>query len=293
MLLTAWHLKRSVRPSIEILALVATLAATACTVLVDRDRQQCLTDDDCRRRGGAFTGSFCKDQICEPDPTWSCLGGVNWAPADESRMFTVIIRVRDLITEQPMAGVSGRLCRKLDLTCNDPLGTEVVADQNGNLVAQVEMGFDGYFEIWAKDKLPGLYFFYPPVAANRDVPFVPMFSPAVLAQFAQLNGKQLVPDRGHVMLGAYDCQQRPAEGLRLITLDGDGETSPFYVADKFPKVTATETDRSGRGGFINLRPGTVTVAADLAPPDNRRVGAVSVIVRSGVITFTSLVPSPR
>jgi hypothetical protein len=285
-----WYRGRASRRLVQLLV-AATLAASACSVLVDRSRQQCYTDDDCHAHGEAFAGSVCIKQVCEPDPTWACLGGVDWPTPTDVRKATVTIKVRDLITEEPMVGVTGRLCRKLDLTCSDPVTSDLAADQNGNLVVIVDVGFDGYVEMRAKDKMPGLYFFYPPVDGDREVSFVPLLNPAVLGQFAQLNGKQLVADRGHVLIGAYDCQKHPAEGLRFATTDGDGETTPFYVLEKLPKVTATETDRSGRGGFINLRPGTVTVSADLV--DGRHVGSASVLVRSGTITYTSLVPSPR
>jgi hypothetical protein len=292
MLLSAWCRSRSSRALIELaIAVLAALPTTACTVLVDRNRQQCSTNEDCRLRGEAFAGSTCVDFVCAPDPTWACLAVGDAPPPAESRKYTVTIRIRDLVTEQPMPGVVGRLCRKLDITCSQPVGGEIPADQDGNLVVEVEPGFDGYAELRAKDKMPGLYFFFPPVQENRDVPFVPLLPPAVLAQFAQLNGKQLIAGRGHVLLGAYDCLRRPAEGIHLSSVDGDADTAAFYVLEKFPKVVATETDRSGRGGFINVPPGPVAVAGDLA--DGRHVASVSVLIRPGTITYTSLTPLPR
>jgi hypothetical protein len=292
MLLSAWCRGRSSRALIDLTILVlVALPATGCTVLVDRNRQQCTTDEDCRLRGEAFAGATCFEGVCAPDPTWACLGlGDGPAPAD-SRTFRVTIRIRDLVTEQPMPGVSGRLCRKLDVTCSQPVGGEIPADQNGDLLLDVEPGFDGYAELRAKDKMPGLYFFYPPVQQDREVPFVPLLPAAVLSQFAQLNGKQLVVERGHVLLGAYDCQRRPAEGIHLTSMDGDADTAAFYVLEKFPKVIATATDRSGRGGFINLRPGPVVISGDLA--DGRHVASVSLLIRPGTITYTSLAPLTR
>jgi hypothetical protein len=270
-------------------ALALAIIAAGCSVWVDRGREQCSSDQDCQSRGEAFAGSTCQMSVCQPDPTWSCLGSVDWSPPAQSRLATVIIRVRDLVTEQPMLGVTARLCRKLDLTCSQPIGEDLVADQDGNLVMRVEAGFDGYAELRAKDKMPGLYFFYPPVDKDRDVPFVPLLSPPLLAQFAQLNSQQPTSDRGHVLLVAYDCPGHPAEGVHLSTPDGDG--TAFYVVDKFPKISATATDRSGRAGFINLKAGTVTVVGELA--DERRVSSLGLLIRPGAITYTALVPSPR
>ena len=45
-------------------------------------------------------------------------------------------------------------------------------------VLQVELGFDGYVEILAPERLPGLYVFSPPVTANRTIQWLPLLRPA-------------------------------------------------------------------------------------------------------------------
>jgi hypothetical protein len=56
---------------------------TACSVLIDAQRQQCKTDDDCRNRGAAFTGSVCNNSVCVR-PGGSGDGGTD-ASADGSK----------------------------------------------------------------------------------------------------------------------------------------------------------------------------------------------------------------
>jgi hypothetical protein len=139
--------------------------------------------------------------------------------------------------------------------------------------------------------MPGLYFFYPPVDANREVPFVPLIEAGLVADLAKLNMKDLRPERGHILLGGYDCRRMPASGIKLATPDADTETTSFYVLDNVPKAGAPSTDNSGRGGFINLKEGFVSLSATLAA-DNRKIAAVSLFVRPGSITYTTIVPSP-
>jgi hypothetical protein len=278
------------RQSSRVLALVWLMGAS-CSVLVDKDRVQCRADSECRDRGPESAGAVCIDSVCQPDPVWGCLGAVVW-PKPPPGMFTVTIHLRDLIDGKPIAGATGRLCEKLDTGCKAPLGPDLTADAAGDLALPVRSGFDGYVEMRAPDKMPGIYFFYPPVDMNREIQFVPLMEPQLVEQLALLNGKELRSDRGHVLLGGYDCQRKPAEGIHLATDDADESTAGFYVLNNVPKAGAQATDSSGRGGFINLREGIVAITAQLAA-DNRKLATVSLFVRPGMLTFTSIVPAPR
>jgi hypothetical protein len=273
------------------LTVATAFAAGGCTVLVDYSREQCYSHDDCRARGASFATAVCADSVCKADPAWSCLGEVTW-PQTPTRPATVTLRVRDLVNEQqPVPGLLARVCRKLDLECKDPVMSGLRPDDGGNLRVPTETNFDGYVEIRAPGYINGLYFFYPPIDGDRDVPNIPLVSPTVIAGFAQAGQKRLLLDRGHVMLGAYDCERRPAEGVRFASEDGDAETSAFYVVERIPVTNVMETDRSGRGGLINLRPGTVSILGD--SPQGQRIARVSLVVRPSEITYTSMVPAPR
>jgi hypothetical protein len=280
-----WFRRRSNR----VLVLVC-LASASCSVLIDKDRVQCTTDMDCRARGPEFAGAVCSDSTCHPDPIWGCLGSVIF-PKPAPGTYTINIHVRDLVNGGPIAGVTGRLCERPDTTCAAPLSGDMPSNQAGDVVLMVRSGFDGYVELKAPGRMPGLYFIYPPMDADREVPLVPLIEETLVEQLALLNMKTLVPGRGHVLLGTYDCRHIPAEAITLSSPDADEQTANFYVLNNLPKIGAPATDASGRGGFINMKGGIVAITANVAA-DNRKIATLSLLVRPGMMTFTSIVPSP-
>jgi len=254
--------------------------------MVDGERQQCLVDSDCTALGA---GAVCTDSVCAPDPAWACLGRVIWPPP-EPRKALVTLRLRDLVTEAPVAGVEAKLCHKLDYFCERPLATGLVSNAFGDLVTEVDTGFDGYVELSAPDKLPGLFFFFPPIDGDREVANLPVIGARDLVLFGNLSGRPALSGRGHVMLGAYDCIWRPAPGVQLTTEAADVAIRSFYLIEKVPSVTAMATDASGRGGIMNLFPGPAALTGSLL--DGRRLATVGVFVRSDTVTFTTMVPAP-
>jgi hypothetical protein len=268
---------------------IAVLAA-GCSLLVEPQRQQCQLDSDCHRKDPAMADAVCVQAVCQPNPAWSCLGEVNW-PAPSPRRSSIVFRMRDLVTDAPVVGVTGRVCNKLDFDCARPLATGLVSDGTGTLVFELEAGFDGFVEFGPPGRMPGVYFFYPPVNGDREFPSLPLMSERELAFFASQGGRPIAPDRGHVMLGSYDCLYRPADGVVLASEDGDGATAPFYLVKKVPSFSAAGTDSSGRGGLINLRSGSVSITGTLS--DRRHIATVGVFVRPGTITYTTLLPAPR
>jgi hypothetical protein len=274
---------------VGVLALVV-VSTGSCSLLVDADRQQCNVDMDCRA-DPANAGAVCVEGVCQPNPTWACLSSVMAPPPAEPRPARITMQLRDLVTEQVLVGATARVCRKLDYDCAQPMASGLVGDSNGDLVVETTVGFDGYVEVKARDRMAGIYFFYPPVTGDRVIPNVPLIREIDLMQFAGLAGKGLVDMRGHVMLGAYDCLGRAAEGVSLWSDDGDAQTTPFYSVGKVPSITAPGTDASGRGGIINLKAGPVSVTGRIG--DGRLVGTIGLFVRPRSITYTAMFPAPR
>jgi len=266
--------------------------ALACTVAIDSGRVQCSSDKDCTQRGGAFAGAQCLESTCHASTSseWSCLGSVVW-PSASSGSVTATLNLKDLVTQQPIVGVSARVCRKLDTTCAQPIGSDVQSDAAGKVVLQVVAGFDGYVELKMAGAMPGIYFFYPPLNESREVPFVPILSLSALSTFAGLVGGQVSPDRGHVLLGAYNCLHNPSEGVRFSSPDSDALTFPFYMIKGIPSATAAATDSQGYGGILNLRPGSVTLAGGLLTGET--IGTEGVLTRAGELTYTTMLPAPR
>jgi hypothetical protein len=212
-------------------------------------------------------------------------------PAATSANVNVVVNLVDLITSEPVPGLTGRVCYKLDTTCDSPLRTDLVSDAAGRMSFTISSGFDGYLESTSSGIMPFLYFFYPPVTTDRDVPNVPILQSSGLSTFASLAGAELMPDRGHLLARAYNCLGQTAEGVRLSSPEGDASTVAFYMIKGIPSTKQSETDSSGDGGLLNLRPGTATLTGTLDNGDT--IGPLSAMTRVGRITYTSLVPAPR
>jgi hypothetical protein len=269
------------------------LGACGCSYLVDSGRVQCDSDEDCRDRGAAFGDAVCVDSLCEPsgvDPAWACLGGVQW-PAPPTQLVALSLPLVDLVTGDALPGVTARACPKLDTVCDHPLTPDSVSGLDGIVALTVEAGFDGYVELRGAETQPALFFLYPPVIADLDAPALPLFRVADFQNVAEATGNPLLSDHGHVFLGARDCLGAPAAE---VSFGGSGlgpNASLFYLIDGLPASDAPTTDSSGRAGLVNVAPGTVVIGGTRVQT-SQRVGEVSVQVRAGEISYSSLVPSP-
>ena len=270
---------------------LAVAVAGGCSSLVQPDRVQCSTNDDCTRRGGAFANSICAKHLCEDSGPWSCLGQVSW-PTSTAGTVTATLTTTDLVTGQPISGVPGRACRKLDTTCADPVLTGLVSDATGRIIVTVPQGFDGYLELTATGAMRGSYFFYPPLTSDREIPSVPVLQMSALTTFAALVGVNLMAERGHLLVGARSCLGQPAEGLSFSSVEGDAATAAFYMIKSIPSTKQPATDTSGWGGLLNLPPGSVTLTGRLATT-GQTIGTLSVLARAGELTYTALVPAPQ
>ena len=119
-------------------------ALFGCSLRVDANRVQCNQDSDCAARGAAFTGSVCKQNFCQSDEKWSCIGQA--PPSIQAGTYRQTLHVRDVLGSAPLAGVTAQLCRKLDLTCEKPIST-TASDEKGTFSLIVESNFDGYVQL--------------------------------------------------------------------------------------------------------------------------------------------------
>jgi hypothetical protein len=274
-------------------SVLASLLAAGCSVTVDANRKQCATDSDCVHRGDAFASSVCVHSFCEPEPKWGCVG----VPAETKHApepFHVSLRVVDILTQEPMPGVSALLCRKIDVTCDSPFGPAVLSDDDGKVEFDVTrdaagFGFTGYVRFTRDDVLPGIYIFNPAIESDLTIPSVQLASPTVAGLLAQQIGTKLDPARGLILLDSVDCQGAPAAGVSFMT-DADDTAAPFYSVNGLPAATATATDDDGYGGLINVQPGTIAVTGKLQPKASA-LGTVSLLIRGGAVTYSRMVPA--
>jgi hypothetical protein len=263
-----------------------------CSVVVDADRPQCSTDAECVSRGGAFADSFCSAGICQSNsmsPQWTCPG----IPSSMTPAFKLTLHLNDAVFQKQLPGVTAQLCRKLDINCTTPSNT-TVSDASGTVTLQVEAGFDGYVTLSGDMFVPELYAITPPRAGDLDVS-ASMLSFAAAAGLTQAAGGAWLTDRGLVLLNTTDCAGSNLADVSYAVATGakDNSSYVFYTAKNFPTSGASATDESGYGGVVNLLPGVVTISATLAAngPGARTVGNVSLNVRAGYVSFSSVSPS--
>jgi hypothetical protein len=283
----------------QLLVAAASLSLANCSVLVEADREQCSTTQDCVNRGPAFARSVCSDALCVQDPVWGCVGSVVWPsppPMPSPEKVTVKLALSNLLTKAVVPGATARVCGKLDSKCDSPLQSDIISDESGILTVVVDKFFDGYLEI--RYQVPPLfmaetmYFFNPPVEKDRMIPFIPLVPFEAIEVFADVLGMMPKLDRGTVIGLSSDCSGNGAEGIELLVDASDEFTKGFYMVQGFPSLNATKTDSSGQGGIANVVSGARFVSGRRTDT-GEVIGTVSVQVRPLWITYTSMLPTPN
>jgi hypothetical protein len=203
------------------------------------------------------------------------------------------MHLQDAVSSKALPGVVAQLCRKLDVTCELPIGN-AVSDDGGGVAMNIEAGFDGYVQLTDPKIAPALYFLNPPEQGDLDLPTVPLASPAAATLIVRSAGGPAttwLPDHGIALLNAFDCLNRPAANITF-SIGGapDPATFIFYLVDTLPTTQTTVTDATGYGGLVNMPVGSSTITATLSP-GARKVSTISVLVRAGYISYSSVKPN--
>lgn len=310
----------SARASLPALLTLGVLLGSGCSFVVDSEKAQCKQssecadkfgqsallvceqglclqpscqrDDDCTKLGAAFAGSVCERGQCQQPsssepPGWACLDN---PPAQMSLPgpFNVQLHLVDMALLSSLPDVRVKVCRTLDVDCQNPVDS-TVSDGDGNVTVSVPAMFRGYVALDGEGLMPTMYFFSPPIQKDQNIGDVQMGAPFVGMGLSSQAGLKLDPERGIVLMSAYDCMQTAAAGITFSSVDADGETTPFYAIDTAPSITATATDRDGFGGFINAKAGALSIDGTRSA-DGRNIGTVSVLVKAGGLTVTRISP---
>jgi hypothetical protein len=226
------------------------------------------------------------------EPAWACLDEP--APTQSSAgPFRVKLHLQHMVNQAPQTNVVANLCRKIDVGCASPQLTET-SDANGDVVLMIPAAFTGYVRLTRADLMTTSYFFNPAIREDVELP------PVQLAQAAVTNGlvssvispRTPDPQRGIVLLAAYNCLGAGAAGVVFSSKDADDTTTVFYASGGLPSKTAVETEMSGFGGFVNATQGPFVISG-LRTSDQRALGDVSVLVTPGQMTITRFFPVPR
>jgi hypothetical protein len=273
--------------------LVAMLAVLGlgCSVLVDSERVQCSSDDDCSKRGGEFANSMCVSNLCMPIDPWSCADHAPLVAPSQTKV-SIDFTMFDAVEMSPVSGARASLCGKLDLECKMPQAT-VTSDELGAILFEVPPLFDGYALITGEDKRGGDYdptmMFLPPTLESQSLGAFPLTSQLATAGLAASLGTPIEPGTGRVLTTIVGCDRQTASGVSLAGENMGESAVRFYAVDGFPTFSATATDVSGFAGFVNVAPGSITLNAALEE-DQHRVGRVALFVRPGHISIRRIQP---
>lgn len=302
------------RPAMPVAAALVVAGLASCTLIMDADRRQCATNDDCVR-GSGRANEICATGVCEAvasplaetdaasdsepeDPAWACLNRTGTLPPEELGVPVPLYRrYVGAVNPAPVEGLSVKACRYDDDTCARPVGVPVVTDATGFIETPVFAGFRGYLELTASEAtssaiMPTLSFISaidkarPPV--NPPVA-VPLFTRDDMDFIVGTVARKVNPQLGIFLFTVRNCEGKPVQGAQVRVEPIAADTFGFYTdATGTPGLTQQATSPDGSGGFVNLPPGRVTITV------SRASGAVGwssdLLIRADTISDTFIDP---
>ncbi|HTV24502.1 MAG TPA: hypothetical protein VMG12_37685 [Polyangiaceae bacterium] len=266
---------------------LAVLIGTAggCSLVVDGSTKQCSTTLDCQVRGLDFAEARCIDNLCQPDPTWSCVDGLEAPPAQTA--VSAGIQVTNLLDQSGFADVHATLYASLDITLSTPVA-DAYTGEDGRAQLSVPAGFDGFVMLENVDLIEPVVF-YPnlPVTAQTGLGQVFAARPGGSAGLINLIGEVPQAGRGLALMAVQDCNDTGGNGASF-QFEGEVQGStPFYAFNGVASSSARTLDTTGQGGIVNVRPGVIGV--DLRWGD-KTVSSASVLIRADTVTQFTMLP---
>lgn len=200
------------------------------------------------------------------------------------------------IARAPLANVSAKLCKSVDIGCLEPVGAPYVSDAQGAITLPLHLGFRGYLDISPSETQPDLLptIIYLPVldakGATNPTFHATLGSIIQLAFITQQADRPADPELGHIIFVISDCQGTHAADVSVRIEPANPEAYPFYFdANGTPSMTQTKTSTSGSGGIINVAPGVVAFVYER---NGQRVGSQNVIIRQRGMSYVPADPTP-
>jgi hypothetical protein len=216
--------------------------------------------------GGVDAGSLDGGDTLDGDPMWGCLGNVK-PPTFPKPMVNVSVPLVDLVTQMPVTKIDAKVCGKADVSCTTPISPISNPSAQGILTFTLPAGFDGYVDMRSTmlsdaglpAYIPSLVFFNPALSVDEIYLTIPLVSPQALGLLAAQFGNTIDMTLGVPFAAVTDCQRKPAPGASL-SIDKDAAASRnFYFVNGLPTETATQTDKTGYAGIINIPSGIRTL----------------------------------
>jgi hypothetical protein len=287
------------RASLALASFVLALQvlSVACSAVVEADRRQCETNDECSFAKTGVNNLFCQDGTCiEGDDPWHCVG-VPLDPVNPAQEVPITVTVGEfsnaIETTKPLAGVRVRRCSRLDIQCAEPLDQLEATGDDGiaGLPTTIEEASTSYIELTKEGFVPTIAMLGNPlelVGPDETQTFhLPLFRPLeldVLTSAMQISWER---DRAHLAYRAYSCLGSTA-GVRVETDNAVADTRGWNVVDGLPTSASETTGSSGVGGYFNMGEGVATVSAR---NDNAQVYSGTALLRPGWITWMIIAPN--
>lgn len=235
------------------------------------------------------------DELPAPESSVAAIGGDEWACLGEAPATPVVqvdmnrpLAYRgtwlDIVTRAAPPNLRARACGISDPECNAPLTPFIAADTSGVLQLPLFHGFAGYLEVLSDTTVPTVAFFPATLTANTSTVFqepVPrtLVQPGGLISLAQVNGIEIVPTAGYVVMFSLNCFESLTANVEF-SLNDQAAATRYYFANQFPSITLETTTPDGIGGFVNVPSGVATVSATRFST-RELIRAATVFVRPG------------
>lgn len=307
------------RFAVRTIAALSLLGGASCSLALATDSVQCEKDADCDARGGELAGAVCQANVCvkkaagecesdadckalgagheddvcvdkactkPEDPKWGCIGKVE--PLPPGKMYTLTVRLLDLITNQPAMGLTIKHCNKYDAPCATPIGMPQMDPTTGGVTVTVPSDVESYLDLQGGDYYPTIAVFDHLAESKNDVVLV--VPKAAAASLAQTAGVTIDDTKGLLLVRTTDCTLAPTGGAS-VTIFPSTDATGFYTVNSTTNPNATQTDASGNAGYVNVEPGSVTITGTVGPM-GQEFGKASALMRAGTITAQILRPTP-
>jgi hypothetical protein len=291
--------------------------------MVDVDRAQCVSTEDCARRGlagdcrrGVCVSSGCDGGRCASALAASCSGdrdcitvdalcfknqcvqsdevaGFVCAPVAPAGKASVrfSLQLEEFVSQSPPKLAMVIACLAGDLLCAEPITARTDASGSGEISLDLPYGFVGFLEVHSANTLTALYYITQPYTTERSQPLWLMTAQTrdILALAA---GHPADPSRGLVIMQAYDCSGRPVGGIRFEAGDSSGVRFSLLNAvpifDSPVTIRDDETD-TAIAGFVDAAPGFTVFSAHIGV-GGPLLGQFNANVRPNSVTYLQWFP---
>ena len=288
----------------------AIVGLAGCSLLIDPQRKQCVTQEDCenikpqtdllvcgndgycaKRTEACNTSNDCiLGQTCEAEHCtgnglehWSCW---NSPPVYSNAAAQDTVQVQLLIQDaldSPVADMVIKACHDRDITCATPLAK---ANSNAQGEAQLEIpaNLAVYYETEATEEYLGALTSHSrPASRSTERYNIYLYPIAWLDAFIAESPTGWNRELGVAVVRVNGCTGDGAEGMVLASGSTTAETALVYhLSSPVPNLVETQAGY-GLGHITNLSPGPAYIDVKYGSTDQELIRA-SIVVRSESIT---------